>query len=437
MKIIQVPFCFYPDLSGGTEVYVEALARRLTELQIQTVIAAPAVSEKSYLHRGLPVERFSVAEPASLEELYGEGDPVAEESFSRILEKHKPDLVHLHAFTRAVSLRLVRQVRRRGIPVVFTYHTPTVSCQRGTLMRWGKEVCDGVLRLGTCTRCTLQGLGIPRPAADLIGSIPVPVGEALQTAGFSGGAWTAFRMRSLVSRHHKVFRSMVGAVTRIVAVSEWVQELLVRNGVDPEKIVLCRQGLAQVSLAPALRRRSGSPIRIAAFGRMDPAKGFHLLVKAVKKLPGLPIVLDIYGIEQGKAGVGYGQAIRRAAKGDTRIRVCEPVPSAEIIRCLREYDLLAVPSLGMETGPLVVLEAFAAGVPVLGSRLGGIAELVRDNVNGLLVESGSVSEWKRGLDRICSQPALLERLRKGITPPRTMDDVTQEMKALYRQVVGE
>lgn len=436
MKILQVPFCFYPDPVGGTEVYVEALARGLRELKEEVVIAAPAASEKNYLHEGLPVERFPVSEPARLEELYGEGDPLSAESFDRILKKHKPDLVHLHAFTRGVSLRLARQVRHRGIPIVFTYHTPTVSCQRGTLMRWGKEVCDGVLRLGTCTRCTLQGLGIPRPAADLIGSIPVPAGEALRAVGFSGGAWTACRMRSLVSRRHEAFRSMVEEVTRIVAVSKWVQELLVRNGVDPMKIVLCRQGLTQVSLPPALQRRSGPPVRLASFGRMAPTKGFHLLVQAILRSPGLPVTFDLYGVEQGEPGIRYARRIRQMAAEDARIRICAPVPSSEIVRRLQDYDLLAVPSVWLETGPLVVYEAFAAGVPVIGSRLGGIAELVQEGVDGLLVEPGSVEDWRRALERICLHPDLIQHLRRGVLSPRTMDDVSKEMQTLYHQVTG-
>ena len=438
MKTLQVPFCFYPDAVGGTEIYVEALARGLRELKEEVVIAAPASSERSYLHEGLPVERFAVSGTASLEELYGEGDPLAAESFARILEKHKPDLVHLHAFTRGVSLRLARQVRRRGIPIVFTYHTPTVSCQRGTLIRWGKEVCDGILRAGACTRCTLQGLSIPRPAADLIGSIPVRAGEALGAAGLSGGVWTALRMRQLIRLRHRAFRSLMDETEWVVAPCQWVRDLLIRNGIPKEKVIFCRQGIPlPFPLRDLPSRPKRSEIRAVFLGRLDPPKGARVILRALRASPELPMTLDMCHPAPGIAEEPYLSELRRLASGDPRIRFQEPIPRGDVVRRLADYDLLVVPSQLLETGPLVVLEAFGAGLPVLGSRLGGIAELVRDGVDGLLVKPDSIEEWTRSLGRVCSQPDLLGRLRLGILPPRTMDDVSRETQSLYRQALGE
>ncbi|MDP9171223.1 MAG: glycosyltransferase, partial [Acidobacteriota bacterium] len=103
----------------------------------------------------------------------------------------------------------------------------------------------------------------------------------------------------------------------------------------------------------------------------------------------------------------------------------------------REYDLLAVPSQWLETGPLVVLEAFAAGTPVLGSDLGGIAELVRDGVDGVLVKpAGSVAAWAQAMRRLCGQPELLIRLRAGIRPPRHTREVALEMMPVYRNALA-
>src|SRR5207248_1860141 len=141
---------------------------------------------------GLPVRRFAVKKQLKdVSELYGEGDAGAAEQFGRILDEERPDIVHLHALTRGASLRLVREAKRRGISVVFTYHTPTVSCQRGTLMRWGTEVCDGRLDLHACTRCALHGHGVNRATSLLVGSLPVAVGRTIGATHLSGRVWTA------------------------------------------------------------------------------------------------------------------------------------------------------------------------------------------------------------------------------------------------------
>jgi glycosyltransferase involved in cell wall biosynthesis len=82
----------------------------------------------------------------------------------------------------------------------------------------------------------------------------------------------------------------------------------------------------------------------------------------------------------------------------------------------------------------VVLEAFAAGIPVLGSDLGGIAELVEHEVDGLLVEPASPEAWGGALRRVLDDPDLLTRLRRGVRPPRRMGQVAEEMLAVYHRL---
>ena len=93
----------------------------------------------------------------------------------------------------------------------------------------------------------------------------------------------------------------------------------------------------------------------------------------------------------------------------------------KVVSVMAEYDLIAVPSRWLETGPLVVLEAFAAGVPVLGSNLGGIAELVRDGVDGILVAPNDAAAWAVAIGRLVEDRNVIDALRCGIAPPRTMD----------------
>ena len=89
MKIIHIPFCFYPDVIGGTEVYVSALATALTKNDFEVAITAPAKVAASYEYNGLQVYRYPVTEGAlALENLYGDGDPAARrKAYLRRLEQ--------------------------------------------------------------------------------------------------------------------------------------------------------------------------------------------------------------------------------------------------------------------------------------------------------------------------------------------------------------
>lgn len=441
MKVVQVPFCFAPDPIGGTEVYVGNLARDLEALGVETVVAAPGETTRAYTIGGLRVRRYAVArEVTDMLQLYGMGDALAASEFGKILDEENPDLVHLHAFTRGVSLRLVQAARQRRIPVVFTYHTPTVSCQRGTLMLWGTSLCDGRLDVARCASCTLHGHGMPGPLAGFVGRLSPTVGRWLGNHGLQGGIGTALRMSELIQTRHEVLRKMMGEVDRIVAVSKWAQEVLVLNGVPPTKVSLSRHGIQwelkqAASVESSSAHKAHPETRMVFVGRLDPTKGLDVLIRAFRMAPTMRARLDVYGIVQSPANAAYERKMQSLAVDDPRISFRGPIPPGESVSRLRHYDILAVPSHLLETGPLVVLEAFAAGIPVIGWSLGGIAELVRHGVNGLLIEPDAVTHWVEALQQVANDPDLRARLKAGVRPPRRSVDVAHEMLALYKSLL--
>ena len=129
--------------------------------------------------------------------------------------------------------------------------------------------------------------------------------------------------------------------------------------------------------------------------------------------------------------------LNRLAAGDGRVAFRPALSPHAVVKEMRACSLVAVPSRWLETGPLVVLEAFAAGTPVLGARLGGISELVTDGENGVLLPPDNPQRWAREIARMAADPARLLRLRQGVRRPRSMADVAQDMASLYRTMLGE
>ncbi|MFH1868855.1 MAG: glycosyltransferase [Candidatus Omnitrophota bacterium] len=430
MKIIQIPFCFYPDPPGGTEVYVEALSRALRDQGLDIVIAAPAKEERVYTYNRLKVIRFAVSDELRLDQLYGKADPMALEGLNRILDNENPDILHLHAFTPSTSSQLFSLAKKKGIKAFFTYHTPTASCQRGTLMYLGKEVCDGRLKARRCSKCKLQGLGLNLLTAAMMGSIPHFAAKALAGAGLTGGAWTALRMSELVSYNHDAFYRLLSEADQIVAVCDWAKALLIRNGVSRDKVTVIRQGLCHdIPERVNLPEQKNSVLNLAYFGRIHPTKGIDIIITALKRIPKLPVRLDLYGILQGDDE--YYKGLLTMSADEPRITFKEPVPAEKTIEILQNYDFLIVPSQWMETGPMVILEAFAAGVPVIASRLGGIAEIVSDEINGILIEPRDLNAWAGAIERCFNDRTLRKKLQRGIEKPKPMDYVASEMKKLY------
>lgn len=437
MKILHLPYIYFPDAAAGTEFYVQALVHGLTQLGMENLVVAPGQRHERYLHAGIQVVRLATT-PGSLplRALYGDGDDHVARQFDELLAEWQPDVVHFHAFTSAVSLQLMKATRRRHIPAVVTYHTPSASCPRGTLLRWGKEVCDGELLTRRCSQCVLHGLGMNRVASIALGALPPVLGCRLGDAGLEGGLWTALRMSELIHLRNQATHDYWQLADRVVVLCDWAGQVLRRNGVPVEKLFLSRHGLAQPIPSRPERsaiRAAADPLRLVFLGRIERVKGIDLLIDAMRRLPEANLTLDLYGIAQGDSGRAYQAALQTAAAADARIRFRPPMQGETVIERLQAYDALLVPSQWLETGPLVVLEAFAAGIPVVGSNLGGIAEWVVHEKNGLLVSPfDDIEAWIDTLRRLSTEADLLSKLAQGVTPPRTMAAVAEEMFALYQ-----
>lgn len=441
MIVLQVPYTYFPDASGGTENYVSSLAKGLLELGIESLVAAPATDDKKYDWNGIKVYRYRLSKNLGLEELYGDGDPVAAEAFSRILDEVKPDIVHFHALTSGASVLSMREVKKRGIPLVFTYHTPTVSCVRGTMMKWGKVPCRGKMESVGCTACSLNGRGLPKASSQALTLLPKKVTYKIGSKMKSGKHATALQMPYLVGKRIQASREVFQIADRIVVVCGWVRDVLLRNGVSEKKLIVSRQGLPssfsissnkEVNFFP----KSFSfdrPLRLAYFGRLDPTKGVHIVIEAMLNIKDSPITLDIYGITQGDGGEDYKKQLLALTKNDKRIKLNAPIESERVINEMSQYDLIVIPSQLLETGPLTVYEAFAAGVPVLGSAIGGIPELVNDKKNGRLLPHDNILSWVEELGNIISKPGLIENWSNHISPPRLMAEVADEMVEIYCQ----
>ena len=430
-RTLHVCYSFPPDPPGGTEVYVASLCRELAAQGIGAVVAAPGEREQSYEVDGISVRRFQHNRALKLEEIYA-GDPIAAASFGRVLDRERLDVVHQHALTPACSPLLALEAKRRGLPVVFTYHTPTASCLRGTMLLWGKTPCDGRMEVGRCSACCLEGRGTGRVLGHALAAMPAAGGDWLGRRGWQGSGWTALRMSSLVQRQHDSFRTFLDLVDRIVVLSPWVEGVLARNGVPLSKMFRSGHGVAAHSAARRAGRRAGGRVRVIHLGRTDPVKGTELLIRALRHLPNAPLELDIYGVVQDASATAMREGLRLLADGDSRIRFLPPVAHEDVLTTMAQYNCVAVPSQWMETGPLVVLEAFAAGVPVLASALGGLADKVTDGVDGLLVRPfDDVAAWAAALHRFTSDRDLANRLSASIGRPRSLTGVADDMRTLY------
>ena len=441
-QVVHVPFGYLPDTLGGTEIYVAGLVKELSQLGVSSVVVAPGQSAE-YVHDATRVLRIPPSPELSQEALYGEGDKGAAARFGTALDSVKPQIVHFHAFTSGASLLAMKECARRCLPTLMTYHTPTVTCLRGTMLHWGKTPCDGVMVVTRCASCALQGRGLPKWLAIAAAHIPLPLSNFFAKA-LRSRATTVLGIRWLTAIRHRAVRSAFDLCEYVVSPCDWVSEVLMRNGVPTTKIVLSRQGLSRSEsrtsaepTAPSLnvtgdaqeRAGANAALKLIFLGRIHPTKGLHTLLRALAMRPALAVSLSIYSAKN--TGDAYFDEISALVARDTRVTLKAALANANVVATMRDYDLVVVPSEWLETGPLVIYEAFAAGLPVLGSDLGGVAELVSDGRNGRLLPCGDASAWANAIGEIADNRGLIKNWQQNLPPLRTMREVAQDMRTVY------
>ncbi len=439
-KILFLCGWFYPDSLGGTENYVCWLAKELGKKGFKVQIAAPATDEResSYMHEGIKIYRYPVSLRPSRQELKGAVPEKYVDVFKRWLRENKPDVAGMHSFTWGCGLSQAEIIKKMKIPLVFTAHMPDFICKRGTLMRWGKTPCDGKIKINRCAACYLQKRGLLRIFSWPVILIPQFIAEKFVKINSRWG--TVLAIKSFIYQKKQSLKKFLKKTDHVICVSSWLYRLMFLNGANESKLSLCRHGLpigAQYDKTQSYHKK-GDFLTIGYLGRFNYVKGIHILIKAVRKIfPDIELKVKLYGSANSREEEKYLDKLKRIKKNDNRIIFSGKLPAKGQKKFFKEIDILAVPSLCLEAGPLVVLEAFSHGVPVVGSNLGGIAELVKDKKNGILVEPGNIKSWQKALQDIFYNPGLIDEMAKNTPKIKTIAEVREENLAVYEKILPQ
>ena len=211
-----------------------------------------------------------------------------------------------------------------------------------------------------------------------------------------------------------IFRAhgFVWATTPTVA-----EELVSRWGISRERIVIAPNlvDLGDLSRASEMRevREGDAPLRLLMVTRLEPIKGVDVAIRALAELTHTPSVLRVLGDGQQR----YVDSLRSLTEQlgvSSRVDWAGKFPREDLPEEYRRADLLLVPSR-YEAFGVVIVEAMAAGLPVVASRVGGIADVVRNGQCARLVQPGDPAELARAIEELAGDHDEIARLvREGI-----------------------
>jgi len=416
MRILHVVHQYLPHRQAGVEIYTHSLAKELGRRHQVTVYC----HEPSLIHsgrgfrqdsyEGVWVRRVAGGTPSTpLDQFIGDfQNRHFAQDYAAFLGSFRPDLVHVQHL-KGLSANLLAITAQRGIPIVMTLHDYWALCPNAQFIRPTETICPGWRAGLACGICAAHRLGLPRLGA--LAALMAPLFWARQA----------------------VIKRQMKRVSAFISPSRFLRDRYVQAGYGAERFRIIENGLDLARLTGVEPNRRELRAHYAYIGSLAWQKGVHVLIEAFRDLEA-PAELRIWG--DPNTFPEYAARLRDLVKGQANIRLAGRLPRDRIGEALAWADYLIVPSLWWENSPTVILEAYAAGVPVIASRLGAMSEKVIEGVSGILFEPGEVRDLRRVLQRTIGDPSLWQRLSAGLPRVESMTEHARKIEAIYEQLLS-
>jgi glycosyltransferase involved in cell wall biosynthesis len=285
------------------------------------------------------------------------------------------EVVHFHNTLPLISPSGYYGARGAGAAVVQTLHNYRLVCPAGTLLRAG------------------------RPCEDCVGRLPW---LAVHHRCYRGSAAASATVAAMLVAH-RAARTWARAVDAYIALTPFVRDRVTAGGVPLDRVTV-KPNFAEAAPRRAVPERGAYVLFV---GRLSAEKGAATLIDAWRILGPTAPRLVIVGDGPDAAELGA------RAVGLAGVELLGAQPRDRVFELMAGAAALVVPSLWYEAFPLVILEAFAAGLPVVVSAIGSLATIVSDGVDGLHASAGDAGALAQAIRRLIADPALRRRLGQG------------------------
>ncbi|MBM3258580.1 MAG: glycosyltransferase [Candidatus Sericytochromatia bacterium] len=323
-------------------------------------------------------------------------DPPVREAFEDLLDTWRPDAAHVHNL-HGLGASLLTSLSERGIPTWFTPHNHWVACPSLYLLDARLDRCDGPGNGSACGSCNKH----PELAA------------------------------AFVTRRAGLRETLIRTRTTLLAPSTSVRDVLIQQGIPSGQIRLLFQGhepfdkLWNQVGAHRLPATPTGPVRFGTLGTVSALKGIRLIAAATHHMEGAGTI-DVFGDVTPEL-----KATIEADAAPGRLRIHGAYKPGDLPDILARIDVMLMTSISDDCAPLAIWESHAARVPVLGARIGGIPDFIRDGTDGLLFPARDPKALAHAMNRVMATPELVATWQAAIRPPRGFGDYLDRLEDLY------
>jgi glycosyltransferase involved in cell wall biosynthesis len=404
---------------GGAEAYAlelyEAMRARPDVEPVLLARIGSNVARRRVAHPGTPFSSvngdpnqyfvFTETEHFDFFNLTSRDKALYSQHLTNFLLAQRPDVVHLQ-HTHFIGLDLLSQIRRvlPEAAIVYTLHEFLPICHRdGQMVRtFSSELC---------------GEASPRRCHECFPEI----------------SEQSFFLR------RRFVEAQLDNVDRFLAPSAQLMDKYLRWGIETERIEVEEYGRIEPPLRAPDPADMRKPANIGFFGQLSAFKGAKVMLEAMALLDDdVDAHLWLHGANlELQTEEFQAEFAEMHASIKDRVTFRGPYDHAELPKLMADLHWVVVPSIWWENSPLVIQEAFFHRRPVICSDVGGMAEKVRDGVDGIHFRAGDAFALARAFETATSSPKLWSSLRNGIREPYAMDAHVAHLMDVYGALLSE
>lgn len=292
----------------------------------------------------------------------------------KALEEFKPDIVHINNFQRQLSASIIDAVKEKNIPLIMTAHDLNPICP-ASIMLYNGEVCEDCITKGY-TSCIKKKCIKNSMLKSVLGYIEKKYYDL-----------------------HKIFCK----VDCIISPSEFNKNQLLKGKLKCNDITVIHNFVNETE-------KTDYTLGDCAFyfGRLSREKGILNLIEAINNIPGARLIIAGDGPERENI-----QAYIKEHKLENRITLLGYLNQNDIRENIRKCRFVTVPSIWYENCPYSILETMEIGKPIIGSKIGGIPELIQDGINGFTYEHNDVTKLTNILMKLFGNDETVKQFSKN------------------------
>ncbi len=437
MKILQIVHNFPPEQLGGVEVFSYHFSKELSRHH-EVHVFYPKITKSRFdsivsfkmdnliIHQLNVPDKFHLPQPcAKLKHLiFGINFSLGlnrkyEKEFKKFLNQLKPDIIH---FQHLIGLSFYFPIIAKNFaPVILTIHDYWLICPTTHFLNQDNKICYSS-SVKNCTLCLSKSYKEPMTKT-------VRKYKCSFFKNFFLDLLGKYMSKKLKKRNIAI-KIMLSKIDWIITTSNSVMKKLIENSfITPSmlknnKAVILEYGINTSKLLK-INKKPSDKIRFGFIGSMAERKGLHVLIEAFNMLHSSKAILYIYSW-------GNVKPLIDKSKNNSDIRFMGSFLD-NVSEPYSKIDVLIVPSITYEGYGLVVLEAFAAKIPIIASNIPALNEFVKNNQNGLLFNTGDINDLCKKMKMIIDNPDLIERFKLNIPSVKSIEQYTQECEIIYQK----